>query len=340
MNLDKRYQIFISSTFADLENERKGIMEAIIELGCFPAGMEMFPATDTEQFEYIKTVIDESDYYVLVVAGRYGSVDEDGISYTEKEFLYAKEKGIPILAFVKKDIESISASKTDQDVHKRKKLDEFRAKALDGRLANFWDNADELKYKIHSSLSREFKTHPRAGWIRGDIINVDELLEQYNSLKKEHEDLQKKVNTEKSKNVIKINDLKREFTIDYNVWDEENEKYDSTNYEIKTNLYDIIVWCGAKIIHRIPMSQFKIILNEAIVETEANDGEIEKVECMITDYSLDEIKLKLLAFGLAHVQKFGQYSEEEISLSSTGEQVLYYTVKNEEFYWYIDSNIK
>lgn len=61
MNLDKRYQIFISSTFADLENERKGIMEAIIELGCFPAGMEMFPATDTEQFEYIKTVIDESD---------------------------------------------------------------------------------------------------------------------------------------------------------------------------------------------------------------------------------------------------------------------------------------
>lgn len=207
-------------------------------------------------------------------------------------------------------------------------------------MANFWDNADELKYKIHSSLSREFKTHPRAGWIRGDIINVDELLEQYNSLKKEHEDLQKKVNTEKSKNVIKINDLKREFTIDYNVWDEENEKYDSTNYEIKTNLYDIIVWCGAKIIHRIPMSQFKIILNEAIVETEANDGEIEKVECMITDYSLDEIKLKLLAFGLAHVQKFGQYSEEEISLSSTGEQVLYYTVKNEEFYWYIDSNIK
>lgn len=79
---------------------------------------------------------------------------------------------------------------------------------------------------------------------------------------------------------------------------------------------------------------------KAIVEIEANDGEIENVECMITDYSLDEIKLKLLAFGLAHVQKLGQYSEEEISLSSIGEQVLYYTVKNEEFYWYTDSNIK
>ena len=55
--MDKRYQVFISSTFADLEKERKGIMEAIIGLDCFPAGMEMFPATDTEQFEYIKTII-------------------------------------------------------------------------------------------------------------------------------------------------------------------------------------------------------------------------------------------------------------------------------------------
>ena len=144
--MEKRYQIFISSTFADLEHERKGIMEAVIELGCFPAGMEMFPATDTEQFEYIKSVIDESDYYVLVIAGRYGSLAEDCISYTEKEFEYAREKDIPILAFVKKDIESIPVSKTDEDSKKKEMLKSFRSKALSGRMANFWDNADELKY--------------------------------------------------------------------------------------------------------------------------------------------------------------------------------------------------
>lgn len=62
----------------------------------------MFPAADSEQFEYIKTIINESDYYVLVVAGRYGSIAEDGDSYTEKEFNYAVEQGIPILAFVKR----------------------------------------------------------------------------------------------------------------------------------------------------------------------------------------------------------------------------------------------
>ena len=99
--MDKRYQVFISSTFADLEEERKGIMQAIIELDCFPAGMEMFPATDSEQFEYIKTIIDESDYYVLIVAGRYGSIAEDGISYTEKEFDTPKKKAFRFLRLQK-----------------------------------------------------------------------------------------------------------------------------------------------------------------------------------------------------------------------------------------------
>ncbi|MFR7936174.1 MAG: DUF4062 domain-containing protein [Clostridium perfringens] len=110
--MEKRYQIFISSTFADLQEERKAIMDAIMDLNCFPAGMEMFPANDSEQFEYIKTIIDESDYYVLVLAGRYGSVAEDGKSYTEKEFDYAKEKGIPVLVF-KKRFGNITVCKTD-----------------------------------------------------------------------------------------------------------------------------------------------------------------------------------------------------------------------------------
>ena len=93
--MDKRYQVFISSTFADLQEERKEVMEAIINLNCFPAGMEMFPAADIEQFDYIKTIIDESDYYVLVLAGRYGSLAADGKSYTDidsKLFNHFKEQ--------------------------------------------------------------------------------------------------------------------------------------------------------------------------------------------------------------------------------------------------------
>ena len=142
----------------------------------------MFPAADSEQFEYIKTIINESDYYVLVVAGRYGSIAEDGDSYTEKEFNYAVEQGIPILAFVKKDISTIPLGKVDTDSLKRKKLELFRSKVLDGRLAKFWNNTSELKYELHSSLSRDFKMNPRIGWVRGDTLMTNDSYEKLHTL--------------------------------------------------------------------------------------------------------------------------------------------------------------
>src|SRR5688572_17824780 len=79
----KRYQVFVSSTFRDLKNERDRILRTLAESNYIAAGMEFFPAIDQEQFNFIKTVIDESDYYVAVVAGMYGSLASDGLSYSE-----------------------------------------------------------------------------------------------------------------------------------------------------------------------------------------------------------------------------------------------------------------
>lgn len=329
--MEKRYQVFISSTFADLEEERKGIMEAIIELDCFPAGMEMFPATDTEQFEYIKSIIDESDYYVLVIAGRYGSLAEDGISYTEKEFDYAKEKGIPILAFVKKDIESIPANKTDQDPKKKRKLTSFRNKALKGRVGHFWDNANDLKYKIHSSLSKEFKTHPRSGWIKGNDCDVNELMKQINQLKCENYRLKKKIPLVDNQE-LNVEQFKDKFIIDYNVWDDEEEILGEENFEIQTSLYEIVTWCGKDLIHRIESYTFKRLLNDNVVNVKANDGEIEKVECSITDDSLKDIELRLMAFGIIDTYVDSK-KNETLWLTPFGRKLLFYTIKNEDFYW-------
>src|SRR5665213_1127692 len=81
-----RYQVFVSSTYDDLRGERQQATQAILEIGCFPSGMELFPASDDTQWELIKRVIEESDYYVVIVAGRYGSLGPEGASYTEMEY--------------------------------------------------------------------------------------------------------------------------------------------------------------------------------------------------------------------------------------------------------------
>ena len=98
--MNKKYSVFISSTFLDLESERETIRKLVIDMGYIPLGMESFPATNEEQFGYIQKVIDNSDYYILVIGGRYGSITEDGISYTEKEYDYALSKEKVVLAFV------------------------------------------------------------------------------------------------------------------------------------------------------------------------------------------------------------------------------------------------
>lgn len=178
--MEKRYQVFISSTFADLEDERRKVMEAVLECNCFPAGMEMFPSLDMKQFSYIKTIIDKSDYYILVIAGRYGSLAEDGISYTEKEYDYAVKMNIPILAFIKRDIDTIPANKTDGDPIIKNKLLAFRKRVEKNRLLSYWDEPYELKAKILSSLHIAIREQPRLGWIRDTNSSV---TDKNNSLK-------------------------------------------------------------------------------------------------------------------------------------------------------------
>lgn len=112
--VDKKYQVFVSSTYADLEKEREEVIKAILELGCIPSGMELFPAATDEQWTLIKRVIDECDYYLAIVAGRYGTLGSGGQSYTEMEYRYALKKNKPVMGFVHEDPTSLPAKHCEQ----------------------------------------------------------------------------------------------------------------------------------------------------------------------------------------------------------------------------------
>ena len=77
----KRYQVFVSSTYKDLVEERSAVTSCLLDNDCIPVGMEQFPAMPISQWDYIKKMIDSSDYYLLIVAGKYGSIDpQSGLS--------------------------------------------------------------------------------------------------------------------------------------------------------------------------------------------------------------------------------------------------------------------
>lgn len=193
--MNKRYQVFISSTFSDLQEERREVIETLMQMDCIPAGMELFPASNDEQFEFIKRVIDDCDYYVLIIGGRYGSISYEGISYTEKEYDYALSKNIPVLSFIHGNPDNISSGKTEKDEANRVKLEKFKAKVSSNRLIKYWTDIKELPGAVALSLLNAIKIHPQLGWVRGGNFDNNELLEQLNRVRMENEKLNNKINT-------------------------------------------------------------------------------------------------------------------------------------------------
>lgn len=191
--MEKRFQVFVSSTFTDLIDERREVIQTIMQMDCIPAGMELFPAADEEQWAFIRKVIDDCDYYILIVGGRYGSTTAEGISYTEKEYEYAVSKGIHVIAFLHGQPDLIPVGKSDIEPAARKKLEEFRAKVSTGRLIKTWTSTSELPGLVALSLSKAIKAYPRPGWVRGGSVSNPELLEQINELRQTKDDLEKRI---------------------------------------------------------------------------------------------------------------------------------------------------
>lgn len=178
-HMEKIYQIFVSSTFEDLKMERQEVMAAVVSTGNVPIGMEYFPAGNASPFDYIKQQIDGADYYVLIVAGKYGSInDETGISYTEMEFDYAVSKGVPVAVLLYKDLNQLRGSQLETTDERRNKLEAFRKKVQQGRMAASWENEIDLKLKVKEAIDNLIKNSPRTGWIRADQA----VVVQQNSL--------------------------------------------------------------------------------------------------------------------------------------------------------------
>lgn len=153
-----KYQVFLSSTYSDLAEERESIIKAILEMYHIPIGMEMFSAEDEDQWEIIRRTIEVSDYYILVLGLRYGSKTSDGISFTQKEYEYALERKIPILAFVMKDNVPLPIDRRDDDLSE---INGFRELVLrNSKMAQFWETKDQLIKSVSISLMKQIMQKP------------------------------------------------------------------------------------------------------------------------------------------------------------------------------------
>jgi hypothetical protein len=158
----RKYQVFISSTFEDLKEERRQVMLKLLSAGCIPTGMECFNPGDADKWKLIKTVIDDSDYFILILGNRYGSAPAGGKSFTEMEYDYAVKAGKPIVALLQEDDAVVS----QESKNKRRLLLRFRRKVADRIHVKFWQTPPDLANLVMDGIVHLKTTHETDGWIR------------------------------------------------------------------------------------------------------------------------------------------------------------------------------
>jgi hypothetical protein len=206
--MDKKYQVFISSTYKDLVEQRNQVVETVLRLSHLPVGMEIFNAASITPWDVIKSHIDNSDYYVLILAHRYGSETSEGISYTEKEYDYAISLGIPCLAFVLKEGVKWNPELMEQKPLPKKKLSLFKKK-IHVHHISYWENTEDLGSQVLLALVDEIRNRPSIGWIRANSITTSPVVaEELSRLSKENSELKAQLIDAQSKKNDELSELK------------------------------------------------------------------------------------------------------------------------------------
>ena len=280
-------------------------MRTIMGLDCIPAGMELFPAMDEDQLSFIKRVIDDCDYYLLIIGGRYGSVTKEGISYTEKEYDYAIQKGIPVLAFLHSDIDKIEFGKSESDAKRREQLLAFRNKVSQGRLVSFWNNADDLNGQVAVSLSQTIKQHPAVGWVRANLQTSAESLQEENKLRKELSEmksyisrLEKQLAQDKRIDDIASLDDRIDLCVERRLWSTTKQQYCNDLFHAHLTWGELFCRLAPRLMDNPNEARVELIMGEVMKELLSSSlpGEFK-----LKAKYFDAVKIQFIALGLIEV---------------------------------------
>lgn len=192
MSTSKRFQVFVSSTYRDLVDERQQIFLALLGLGCIPVGPEFIPGFDNESddsWPKVRQQIDESDYVVLLLSGRYGTLTQSGISFLHREYTYANTLKKPILCFIRDPRYPLAPNKKERTADGVARFRVFR-ESLQKHEHLAWDTTDSLIMSLRQYLPQFMDKNEAVGWIRADSVSGANGLAKKLSFSEELSELQ------------------------------------------------------------------------------------------------------------------------------------------------------
>ena len=177
--LDKRYQVFISTSGCEMQPERMVLSQTLIGMGFFSWGLEQRTPLSTT---FARRQIDDCDYVVLILGSQYGEQSVSGVGYMHLEYIYAVTKQKPIIVFMHEDPDSRDPSLHDSTPELRAKFQEFR-KLLQQEVDQIFTyrTMRDLELAVRLNMSQMLERYPVLGWVRPQ--NTQALHDQIESLK-------------------------------------------------------------------------------------------------------------------------------------------------------------
>jgi len=199
-----KYHIFIGSTLDDLKSERKELARMVMELGHIPVMADCLDVGDRNAHKFLQKTIEECDYFIALVAHKYGEAD-NGISPLFTEVSMAAKKGIPVLALIMDEKARWKSSNKDEDEALVRKLDDFKGKLREGPCET-WTNAADLCQKAQSLIVREISLNSRPGWVRADRLIDPTIANEISRLSNENSELRRQILRDDSASFVKLRD--------------------------------------------------------------------------------------------------------------------------------------
>ena len=171
MIVERKYQVFVCSTYTDLLDARQVLVKALLGNGMIPVGMELDPAGYAEHWKALQTLINDCDYFLILLGGRYGALSPMGLSYTHREFTYAVTRGKPVLALLHDNPDLLPAVAREPTKEGQVRLNDFR-KLLQEKssLYRFWNSPQDLSDSVRRALPPLIKSFPAPGWVKAGQV--------------------------------------------------------------------------------------------------------------------------------------------------------------------------
>lgn len=271
--LDKRYQVFISTSGSEMQPERIILSQTLVGMGFFSWGLEQRNPLSTA---FARRQIDDCDYVVILLGSQYGEQSVSGVGYMHLEYIYAVTKQKPIIVFMHDDPASREPSLHDAKAELREKFNDFR-KLLQNEVDQVFTyrSLRDLEMAVRLNMPQMLERYPVTGWVRPQ--NAQALHDEIDQLKARIAQMEAEAGKREPDPFLSLPKVSMHeiFSFEYRMHAYQDGNFKELKIQKKLTWAELLAILGSTFVNPTPEEFFSKRLNEYLNETGLEDARIE-----------------------------------------------------------------